>query len=49
VEKLRNPLFVEKIKNAINTNIDHSEVTHLKLIFSLFLLALITLSVVNFV
>jgi hypothetical protein len=24
MEKLKNPLFVEKIKNAINTNIDHT-------------------------
>lgn len=47
MEKLKNPLYVEKILSAINTNIDHREVSVLKVAFSLFFLALIALSVLS--
>ena len=39
---------MDKIKEAINTNLDHMEVTTLKVSFTLFLLVLISLSVVNY-
>ena len=38
---------MEKILSAINTNIDHQEVSVLKVAFSLFFLALITVSVLS--
>ena len=44
MQKLKNPLFVEKIKNAINTNIDHIEVSSLKIVFTLFIIILCVLS-----
>lgn len=46
---MKNPLFVEKIKAAINTNIDHAEVTTLKAAFSVFLFCLTCLCIVNFI
>jgi hypothetical protein len=49
IEKLKNPLFVEKIKNAINTNIEHGEVTNLKILFTIFVCCLVVLSVINYI
>ena len=49
MDKLKKPLFVEKIKSAINTNIDHGEVTLLKITFFLFLCCLITIISLNYI
>ncbi len=48
IEKLKNPLFVQKIKEAINTNIDHRQVTILKVAFSIFLVGLIAILILNY-
>lgn len=47
--KLKDPLFVEKIKSAINTDIDHEEVFVLKLIFTIFIIGLLTSSILSYI
>lgn len=49
MSKLKNPLFVKKILAAINTNIEHHEVNILKIAFSILLLALTTITVLNYI
>jgi len=49
IDKLKNPLFVQKIKSAINTNIDHQEVTVLKVAFTAFLACLFGITILDYV
>jgi hypothetical protein len=48
IDKLKNPLFVQKIKSAINTNIDHKEVTVLKVSFTAFLICFFFITIVDY-
>ena len=47
IGKIKDPVYAMKIKSAINTNVNHTEVKYLKIMFAIFTIIITALSILS--